>query len=95
MNVVAAPRRNKMPTPMKKMPGMIFHDASRATRAYAPQAIHTSPTASRKKGFDGRFPGWTGRSGGGADRGGVVRPPFFLRCLATRGTLVVVNVEAR
>lgn len=89
-----------MPTPMKKMPGMNFHDASRATMAYTPHAIHTSARSPRNAGFEGRLPGWTGLSGTSGRRfdaafegralvpRGVVRPPF-LRALATRGTLVV------
>jgi len=84
-----------MPTPTKKTPGMNFHDASRAMMTYTPTAIHRSANNARNAGFDGRRPGWTGRSGtsgsffdaafagrAGVPRG-VVRPPFFLRALAT------------
>ncbi len=76
-----------MPTPMKKMPGMTFHEALRATMAYTPHAIQTRPRTRRNTGLDGRFPGWPCSIAVG--RRGVVRPPFFLRALATRGTLVV------
>jgi len=76
-----------MPTPMKKIPGTNFHDALSAAMAYTPHAIHTSARSRRNAGFDGRLPGWASASGDG--RRGVARPPFFLRALATYGTLVV------
>ena len=84
-----------MPTPMKNTPGMNFHDALRLTMAYTPAAIHSNARRTRNAGFEGRFPGWTGRSGtrgmrfdapfarAGVAPRGVVLPPFFLRVLAT------------
>jgi hypothetical protein len=45
---------------MKTMPGTSFHDACKVTSAATPHAIHTSATASRKPGDDGRRPGRPG-----------------------------------